>query len=232
VSYKKSDSRKSFECRVEKLRVSSRIASVGVNNIPREVRDLSFHAAILETSAALEEYVKNFLEDYIFILKVRGVSIGDLPREIRTFFLIKKTLPHYENLAFSRDEKRALEKLNIDSEAFYLLDPGALVDQSFKVDILLDKKKYPSPKNWNVLFYRLGVKDIFSATEKRLRRDTKSLLQSFNDIRTALAHGEPPGLTYNDVFRQISNMQSLVGAIDRVLCTHICKYTGKDTWPA
>lgn len=232
MSYWKSDSRKSFEVRVKYLKSSSKAASTKANKVPRDVRDLSFHAAILETSAALEEYIKNILEDYIFLLKKEGILLGKLPLETRTFLLIQKTLPHYENLVSSRNEKRALEKLNIDSEAFYFLDSSAPVDQTLKVSILLDKKKYPSPKNWSLLFYRLGVKDIFSETEKRLKRDTKLLLQSFNDIRTALAHGEAPNLTYADVVRHLENMQSLVGAIDRTLCTHMCKYTGKHSWPA
>lgn len=232
MSYKKSGARKAFEERVEGLRTSSRLASTKSKRIPRELRNLTFHAAILETSAALEEYIKNLLEDHVFRLQSAGLSIGTLPRAIRTFLLIKRTLPHYENLAFSRDEKKALEKLDIDGDAFVVLDQTAPVGRSIRVAVLLDKRKYPSPKNWAILFCRLGINNVFSAADRRIRRDTKSLLESFNDVRTALAHGQAPDLTYDDVSRHLGNMKSFVGAVDRVLCSHLCRHSGRDAWPA
>lgn len=232
MSYVKSSSRTAFEGRIDGLRKSAKVASTKSRKIPREVRDLAFHAAILETSAALEEYIKNLLEDYAYRSRSIGLQMGRLPQSVRTFLLIHGTLPHFENLALSRDERRALEKLDINGKAFSVLDPTAPIGRDVNIGALLDKKKYPSPKNWITLFCRLGIKDIFAAADVRLKRDTKLLLQSFNDVRTALAHGEAPSLTYDDVVRHLGNMKCLVGAVDRVLFSHLCSHSGKPSWPS
>ena len=231
MAYLKSNARVSFEHRVDNLKKTAKKAAYRYKKIPSDVRDVTFHAAILETSAALEEYIKVLLDDYKYKIQQSGLPLKNLPNSIRTYLLIKRIRPHFENLTYFGDERRALHRLDIDSNHFKVLNPNASVGHDIDIVSILDGKKYPSPKNWHILFLRLGIINIFDCVNNRLKRDSISFLESFNDVRTTLAHGHPPNLTYIDIQRHLDNMKSFVNGVDRVLCTHFCNYSGKCTWP-
>lgn len=231
MSYLRSAARDAFEQRINKLRSAAKVAGTKSQGVPSQVREIAFHAAILETSAALEEYIKSLLEDYEFKALQFNLPLARLPDSIRTHLFIQRTRPHFENLSFLNDEKRALKKLDIKSDFFQVLDSNATVGTDIKIISVIEGKKYPSIQNWEILFLRLGITNIFAQVNIRLRRDSKFLLESFNDVRTALAHGEPPNLTYQDIQRHLDNMKSFIKGVDRVLCSHLCYCSGKEIWP-
>lgn len=231
MSYCRSSARIAFDDRVSQLKKSAKNVSSYSGVIDGPVRDLVFHAAILETSAAIEEYIKELLEDYDYKLRSGGVKLSLLPGEMKTYLLLREIRPHFENYILSRDERKALRKMGVDSGLFGVLDRSAPFNGRLKTAFVLEEKKYPSPKNWVGLFFRIGVRDIFSELGCEIQRNAKDMLQSFNDVRTALAHGQPPPMTYSDVERNLDDMMLLVRGVDRVLFRHFSRHSGRDTWP-
>lgn len=96
---------------------------------------------------------------------------------------------------------------------------------------LYKDKKYPSPKNMRRLFDRLGIPQIFVELNKSSKRDLESVLTSFNDVRTEIAHsGIPPAINDRDIKIQIANMQSFIYHLDKTFYKHVCKHTGVVSW--
>lgn len=86
--------------------------------------------------------------------------------------------------------------------------------------VIVGNRKYPSVKNIKAIFNRIGVPNIFHRLNAITKRDSEKVLQSFLDIRQAIAHQSPPNLTYPDVRSYIRNVQGIVRALDRILYTH------------
>ena len=81
-----------------------------------------------------------------------------------------------------------------------------------------------------VMFSRIGVDNVFAQISSRIKADAEFRLESFNSIRTALAHSNPPQLTYLDVKRNIKNIQELIGAIDRILHKALSASIATSVW--
>ena len=96
--------------------------------------------------------------------------------------------------------------------------------------IIVNDKKYPSPKNLKILFNRIGIKNIFSETDRFGRKDYELILRSFLDVRETIAHQESTDLTFEDVKRNFKNIIDLLDKIDRISFRHVCKISGKKYW--
>ena len=93
--------------------------------------------------------------------------------------------------------------------------------------------KYPSTKNLRKLFRRLGIDPVFDRLNAVAKRDVESLLTSFNDVRTEMAHqGMPIGMSVGDIKARINDISLVVGYIDRLFYSHVSKTTGVVCWTA
>lgn len=230
MPYKISRARKEFEVRVSSLKRNVRVASIKKLAIPYEIQQLTFHAAILESSASLEEYIKMLFLNFEHAAVRQPLEVNKLPPKWRSFIFFNSTRPVFENYFYSREERRMLNSLDIDGGLFDIAHAGTAINQNMKLSSVLDGRKYPSPGNWDRLFQRLGVTNIFGEVSSVLKRDSKSILESFNDVRTAIAHEYPPGLTVADVLHYLDNLLHFVRGIDRVTYRHLYEYAGESCW--
>lgn len=97
----------------------------------------------------------------------------------------------------------------------------------------LEKRKYPSPRNFPQLFRRLGLKQIWASTSATGKMDTRLTLTSLNDLRTDIAHeGKvPTGFGLSDFLKRLEQMQRFVAAVDRSVSRHFCtSVVSRSTW--
>ncbi|MBY6109112.1 hypothetical protein KUV74_01735 [Halomonas sp. DP1Y21-3] len=231
MPYSKSDSRKTFDDRLRNLKKTCRIADVKKSNTPSDVKDLVMHAAIFETSAALEEYVKSFIEDYEYRLINCNVAIKKLSQNTRSFLLLNSTSQAVGMYVYEKNEKGAINKIDVEGECFDAIHGDMPYKASVNLKRLVYGKKYPTVENWRSLFYRFGLDGFESKVDPIIKGSSKNIMQSFNDVRTAIAHETPPSLTMLDTRDHIESVEKLIRGVDRVLYSHVCKHTGAMTWP-
>ncbi|WP_435655457.1 HEPN domain-containing protein [Brucella pituitosa] len=182
------------------------------------MRDLAFQCSILQTSAAIEEYIKAVFEAWAFKIRTMNHAQSNaIPMRTRVAVAKSRLTQHFSTLAYTGDEGRFLRTIERDADLWPFLQGSGQIPMTFDGGVVFAEKKYPSPKNMKVIFSRLGIDNIFDLVSARIKADAEFRLESFNSVRTALAHSNPPQLTYIDVRRNIKDVQQLISAIDRIL---------------
>jgi hypothetical protein len=190
---------------------------------------LLLEAAIFKASALLEEYLSSVISDWLSAAMNQGQQSGSLPEELRWFVVSNAHRSEYEKYLNSRDETVLIRSLIAKQQNRLLSNAESLTGLIVPNSIIGDRK-YPSPRNLKRLFYRLGVPNIFNRVDKRAHRAFEPILQSFLDIREAIAHQAPPALTLVDVENHFGNLQSFVSALDKEFCSFVCSKHGSNCW--
>ncbi|MEH6692773.1 MAG: HEPN domain-containing protein [Pseudorhizobium pelagicum] len=229
MRYRVSPHRADFITRTDQLVRASHLA--GRKSVPQGVRDLAFQCSILQTSAAVEEYIRSVFEAWAFKLRsLNGIQSTAIPVRTRVAVAKSRLSQHFSALAYTSDEGRFLKKIEREGDLWAFLEGSALIPTGFDGGVVFAERKYPSAKNIKVMFSRIGIDNIFDQISSRIKADAEYRLESFNSIRTALAHANPPQLTYLDVKRNIKNVQELVAAIDRILHKALSSTIGTTVW--
>lgn len=231
MPYRRSRARDDFEQRVTSLKKCAQRTGQKNLSIPYDIAELAFRGAILECSASLEEYVKALFSDYGHKVVSENLPLSYLPIELRSFLFLNKSRSAFEKYVYFKNEKKAIKELRIENQVFDLADGTAASTTCFDFNALHRDRKYPSPKNWKLLFQRVGIFAVFNSASAIMKRDSLSILESLNDVRTAIAHEQPPPLTKADVERHLDNSIALVSALDRLMCKHLCKHGTIACWP-
>lgn len=230
MPYEKSQARIDFEAGTKSLKQVARKVSYKSSPLKYEQKLLIFQSSIFLMSAKIEEYTKVLIEKIMFNYKSKNALMSQIPENIRTKALIDKQLVHYKNFNYNSNERNLLKKVNCTMSYYEILNPGTIFNNSINSENVIATNKYPSVKNIKILYFRIGINDIFNEVARRGRKDYKSQLDSFLSIREAIAHQEAPILTYQDVERHLDNLVDLINKIDRVVYSHIVKVSGKDYW--
>ncbi|MCU7554664.1 HEPN domain-containing protein [Alteromonas sp. ASW11-19] len=232
MPYKKSFSRKEFDSAARGLTRSAKYVSLKKNKVPNEVAQCVYRNLVFQTSAALEQYVKTVLDDWVYLLKINDKKAFNLPENLISLIRIKKLTPTFQGyISRAKGEKETIKNLseiNALNECF--LD-HADVNSIMDVGNLIDDKKYPSKSNLIDLFYRFGILNIFDECGRKGKRDFKSILNSFSDVRTQISHEHPiPDLTHSDVKKHSENISRFVHSIDKVLYSKVVSVSGEECW--
>jgi len=186
-------------------------------------------AVIFKTCAQLEEYLKAVIIDWLSHATSRNYLAGSLPDDLRWFCVSQAHLAHYKHFMDTADELKLVDGLKEKAQNRLLDDKGPIDRILIPISVVGDRK-YPSTKNIRRLFDRIGLRNVFDLVNKRTHRDFKLVLQSFLDVREAIAHQAPPALTYVDARVHTRNVQCFVDAVDRILYSHVMCYHGCDCW--
>ncbi|WP_339680708.1 HEPN domain-containing protein [Cyclobacterium marinum] len=230
MSYKKSQARIDFETGTKSLKQVAKKVSYKSSPLNYDQKLLIFQSSIFLMSAKIEEYTKVLIEKIIFNYKSKNAFMSKIPVNIRTKALIDNQLVHYKNFNHNTDERKLIEKINCAKSYYEILNPDNCFSNYINSENVIATNKYPSVKNIKILYFRIGINDIFNEVAKRGRKDYKSQLESFLSIREAIAHQEAPVLTYQDVERHLDNLVDLIRKIDRVVYSHIIKSSGEIFW--
>lgn len=231
MPYSKSRARQEFENKsVELISLARQISYKNVA-LSYEHKNLIFQSTIVLLCSSLEEYLRVFVEDLFFNYKSLSAAISEIPVNPRTFSLFHKQRTIYEGFINNRDEFKTLDRLNITNQHLYsVMDSTQTFVNHIDSKIIVNDKKYPSPKNLKILFNRIGIKSIFNETDRIGKKNYELLLRSFLDVRETIAHQESTDLTFADVKRNFKNITDLLDKLDRASYRHICNISGHKYW--
>jgi hypothetical protein len=232
MAYICSRARKQFETEVSHLLDTVREAHSRQCS-STAVREFALCSAVLLCSAKLESYIEDLLADWGNSVNAKGVMTDRLPRSTRAFFLTQTALTAaYRKYLVDDDEGALLSKLEtLIAQNHFEVAIDSRPMPRFAIGAIIAGRKYPSPKNLRRLFNRFGVPDVFQILNRIAKRDAEALLTSFNDLRNEMAHvGMPVGLSAGDIKQRIRDMKVVVGCIDRVFYSRVCRYVDPSCW--
>lgn len=227
MSYCRSAYLEEFEDRVASLAAKAQQA---MQLSDQGLRDLIFQSTVFLTGAAIETYLKLIIEAWVDKVKAKGRG-AHAPNAARAFIALRQLERPFLRYSYDKDEKSLCMTLQQENALWSLLIPNTDLPSFFQGKTLHDGVAYPSTKNIRKLFARVGINNMTDQISKFLNRDAEVLIDSFQSVRTALAHSAPPEITIDDVSRLLDDSKLLVRAIDDVLWRHVSKHGGSDCWP-
>ena len=150
------------------------------------------------------------------------------------FILDRSSLAKSQEDIFKRflalgDEGELVERMNKQVLMFELFDNMKAVPSLDYSGKIIKDRKFPSVRNVDAMFKRLGIPRVFQRLSKRTRTDVELAFQSFMDVRNALAHESPPSITNLDVDR-FGQVGAWIDAIDREFYSHVVRCSGSRYW--
>jgi hypothetical protein len=230
--YVKSRARKEFDGEIDKLIRIIRTAFSAKCNL-KDVREHVLASVMVQGSAKMEVYLTSLVSDWVNRANAAGLLVDQLPPQLRAYQLnelaVQGAYSHY--IAFG-NEPELLDKLagrlNHASHRFALNGQACPALDSER---LCKDRRYPSQRNLKVLFHRFGIVKLFDQLAKSAKAGVSLLLDSFNDVRTELAHeGIPPGLTAGDIRKRLRDAAKFIGHIDRVFFANVGSVGAVSLW--
>jgi hypothetical protein len=228
MPYSISLARQQFSVELALMLSTCKSASLKRSGFSNYAKEMLYQAAIFKASAFLEEYLKGVIDDWIFLIISNNYKCQNLPENMKWFFVTNSLESGYKSYFYQPNELILINSSKRNPH-FSLLSSGDIPKKLLNTDKITNKK-YPSVKNIRSLFIRIGIENIFSLIDRKLRTNSSLQLESFLSIREAIAHQAPPSLTYNDIKKYLDDLKVFVGVIDRVLYSHVLRYTGNNCW--
>jgi len=231
MPYTKSSARNQFESVVNSLHdLSKHVSDAGVT-YESEIRQAVFRAAIFQASAALEEYIKAVFEGWIYQLKQNDKKIRDLPPSLVYCIAGKKQLGAFKNYIAYKDEYELIKSLSKIPKLCNLFNSEEPVKDIVYNSEVISDKKYPAANNIILISKRFGINDIFNSMASKGKKNYKLIIDSFNDIRTEIAHQYPSSdLTFDTISNNIKDIIDFVSKADMVIYAHVKDISGEDCW--
>ena len=232
MPYSKSQARKSFDLEIDKA-ISTIRNTFSNQTLHSDIKDYVLSFSVLLCSAKMEVYIEDFFDTWIYKVNASPCLVSSIPDSIKAVHLNEAFLKEaFKKYIFEENESKFIDVLThkLASPLFHLTDPSKNSPRLNSKKIY-SKKKYPSPDNFTLLFKRAGISNIFNEINRSSKSDLKAVLQSHNDVRTAIAHnGIPVGINDRDIILKLEGIKKLVAHIDRTLYRHVCRSTSSNTW--
>ncbi len=216
--------------RVKNLRVPFVYAKVRTRKLPTYVRDAVFQNCVFQLSAVFEDYIFDLLSGWFLKLQSNGANAGALPALTRSLAIIKSQEENFRRYIGDRDEATLAANIFGNPGVYLLMQDTEAIPSVDLDNLILKDKKFPSVRNLNVIFKRVGLPKISQEISRRTRLTFELNWQSFMDIRNALAHESPPSITDEDVDRYFSQIKKWVNAVDRTVYSHVVAVSGSGYW--
>lgn len=230
MPYARSQAKNSAEQRIRALRRAFIYAKVRTRKLPTNVRDAIFQNCVFQLSAILEDFLLELTSSWFSNVARQSGTNSLIPETTRILALTKEQEEHYRRYSAFGDETELTAKTINKISLFQLADrQKPFLSQDMMVK-LIREKKFPSPQNLETLFRRMGLPRITALLSRRTRSDFGLSLQAFMDVRNALAHENPPGITDVDVERYFSQLSQWIGALDREFYRHVVRCSGAGYW--
>lgn len=232
MSYAYSGSLRRFQGAINPLKGAARASKTAISRYPQHLnplRDSALSSTVLLGFAAFEEYLKQGVEEIFDRAQMNAIKVENVPAAVRAHVSIAAHLERWAGMETSR----LLDQLEVERSAgkFLALTDAGLVLSNYS-SLILDRVKYPKPKNIKVLFKRLGISNVFGEMDAIAKANTSNLLTSFHDARTALAHqGIPPGWNADDFITKLDELMIVAKALDRVMWRWTKHNLGLACWP-
>lgn len=199
-------------------------------NLPTHVRDAVYQNCVFQLSAVLEDYLADLLGQWFTNLRARGALNEALPEITRSLAVLRSQEESFRRYIGDKDERGLAERIIASASIFSLLSSASPLGEDSFERLLIKDKKFPSVNNFSTLFKRVGLPKITQDISRRTRTNFELSLQSFMDVRNALAHESPPSITDEDVGRYITSLETWIDAIDREFYSHVVRVSGRGFW--
>jgi hypothetical protein len=174
----------------------------------------------------LEVYIKSLVGDSLRLVSSVSPPASLWPEMMLAYHLHKQhqLAEEYRKFSAAGDEVSLLRGITRISKEIQNWTSGTSNPAIVNVDSYLEGRGYPSPKNLQRLFNRLGITSIWAQIDPISRMNNKIVLTSLNDIRTSIVHDGvvPPGFSIIDHRNYTAQSFRLVIAIDRAIASHFC----------
>lgn len=229
MAYAWSAARTKAYSRIAALRIPFKYARA-TNKLPTKVRDSIFQNSVFQLSAVLEDYLYELTSGWFAKLQAANASNSLIPALTRAVAILRSQEEAFRRYFGDKDEAGLAGKIAAASTVLSLLQDTDTVPAIDFDDLLLKGKKFPSVRNLNTLFRRIGLPKVSQGISRRTKTDFELNLQAFMDIRNALAHESPPSITDVDVAHYLRQMKRWLNAIDREFYSHVEKVSGPAYW--
>jgi hypothetical protein len=234
MSYKTSRARRQLQLAYDDIK--KRINTAEKKQVDPELREYVIAASIFLAFAEIENYIGDTFSAFATCVQSNTTKGTELPGNLRPHLFLQKSNAHsiFGNFMVSNSEKDLFRSFSTALNGH----SGAFVDNSIALHAFSGRDiyttiKYPSEKNLEKLFFRVGVDKVFAVLNKHLGEDAKALLASISSLRTQLAHtGVLPGVSCKDVKNRLISTERFVGAIDRVIYKVTTSHFGGAQWNA
>jgi hypothetical protein len=214
--------------------IKKRVRKAESKRVDIDLREYVISAAIFLAFAEIENYIEDVFSAFANCTRANVTAASKLPGYMQPHLFLQKSgaTAVFGNYIVSNSERELYRSL-----AFALSGhAGGYVNDSLPMQTFTGKDlyttiKYPSEKNLEKLFLRVGVDKVFVALNKILREDAKALLLSISSLRTQLAHtGALPGVSSRDVRGRLDSAERFVGAMDKVIYGLTASKFGAAQW--
>lgn len=232
MAYQKSSARCNFEKNCNDLCRVLKSAHVGGGAL--NLKEYVTAAIIFLAHAELENYVEDSFSCYARAIQLQGIKGSSLPITLQSHLFISKAniKTHLGKLISGGQEKQFLEAISngLQGSAGDIIR-GLPIGISLTGEDIYGTQKYPSVKNLEKIFNRIGINNLFDQLSSSLKQDSSALLESLGGLRTQLAHTAVlPGIAYKDVLDRIVDTKRFVGAMDRLLFKNMSSNFGAKSW--
>jgi hypothetical protein len=189
--------------------------------------DSTFKEYILSSSVFLAHAeIENYIQD-IFNLYLRSLSqkkFFDLNEDLRSFLVykfVKDNNIHHSLLA--NDEKSIMSIIKKEASNGH----KHIFDKDLQITYISGKSvyetyKYPSTKNIQKIYKRIGCDNIFNLVSQEIRKNAKNILERIGTYRTSLAHTATlSNMASNDLIFALNELKLFVKGLDKVLYKRI-----------
>lgn len=230
MAYSKSLAREELD--LEALRLKKLAQKISYNNSPLtyDHKQLIYQSCIFLLSARVEDYTKNFIESILYNYRNKGAQLKQIPENSRVKAIIDNHKDHFKSYYNQEDEKKLITKLKLANTSYQLIFDDNVFTNQIKPHNIIATNKYPSLKNLNKVYNRLGIDNIVGKINEKSGKDLKTAFDSFLSQREAIAHQSSTSLTYDDIKRHFSNCLEFINWIDRIVYSHICKTSSSIFW--
>ena len=233
MTYSKSLPLRTFIIEIDAM-ISVIKSSYRNKSISSDTKKYVLGCSVMLCSAKVEVYIEDFFDTWVSRINASALTSDSLPNNLKTLYLNQPFLNNaYKKLIMENSEPKYIDLLKdeLSNVYFNLTDPTKLLPRLYP-KIIYQNKKYPSPENLIALYNRIGIGNIFMQINALSRSDLKSLLVSFNSIRTAFSHnGIPVGINDRDIIASLKSMKRVISFIDRAVYNHINIHSSIITWP-
>lgn len=214
--------------------IKKRIRKAESKRVDIELREYVTSAAIFLAFAEIENYIQDIFSAFSNCTRANVTCASKLPGYMQPHLFLQKSgaTALFGNFIVSNSERELYHSLSSVLNGYaggYVND--SLPMQPFQGSDVYTTIKYPSEKNLEKLFLRVGVDKVFVALSTILREDAKALLLSISSLRTQLAHtGALPGVSSKDVRGRLDSAERFVGAMDKVIYRLTASKFGATQW--
>lgn len=219
MAYSRSRPFKSFYSEIDEIILVLKKVNLKSNtNLDIKFKDYILSSSVFLAHAELENYIED-----IFNLYLRNLSqkkIFDLNEDLRSFLVYKffKDNNIHQSILMN-DEKSIISAIKRESSngAKHIFDKDLEIIYISGKDIY-ETYKYPSVKNLQKIYKRIGCESIFDMASREINRNAKGILEQIGTYRTSLAHTATLShITANDLILVLKDLKLFVNGLDRVI---------------